>query len=78
MVILIHCLRYLVIAVGCLRYLITGDCGCACGYATFYRYPSGERVRPFVPEADCPIHDNDKWWARLVRKRKHNPTWSEY
>ena len=75
---ILHCLRYLVITIGCLRYLWTGDCRSACGYATFYDYHSGEPMLLFVPEGDCPIHDNDKWWARLVRKRKHNPAWSEY
>jgi len=72
-----------------ISYLFTGDCGYECGVATFYHYweycrrcvrrdmcqYSGERVRLFVPEDACPIHDNDKWWATLLKMRKHNPTW---
>jgi len=76
-----------------LRYLVTGYCGYSgCGYATFYRYwehcrrclrkdmcqYSGERVRPFVPEAGCPVHDTDTWlsrWAQKARKGREQAPW---
>lgn len=32
-----------------IRYYVTGDCGHGCGYMLPYG---------FVPEADCPIHDD--------------------
>ena len=78
---------------GILRYLVTGYCGYGgCGYATFYRYwescrrcisrdmcqYSGERVRPFVPEAGCPVHDGDSrlaGWARKARKGRERSPW---
>ena len=44
------------------RYMWTGDCGyVGCGYVEPYG---------FVPEAGCPVHDNDSClsrWARKVR-----------
>lgn len=38
------------------RYCLTGKCGLACGMATFHEL-DGTSVDLFVPEADCPIHD---------------------
>lgn len=61
------------------RYLVTGYCGYGgCGYATFYRYDTGERVRPFVPEAGCPIHDSNlrfSQWIRKLRKGREQSPW---
>ena len=39
------------------RYSLTGNCGLACGMATFRQIADGTPVDLFVPEADCPIHD---------------------
>jgi len=39
------------------RYCWTGKCGLACGMATFRQIADGTPVDLFVPEADCPIHD---------------------
>jgi hypothetical protein len=40
-----------------LRYWLTGDCGCACGWAGIRDLRTGERELVFIPEAECPIHD---------------------
>ena len=39
------------------RYCWTGQCGLACGMATFRQIADGTPVDLFVPEAGCPIHD---------------------
>jgi len=39
------------------RYCWTGNCGLACGMATFRQIADGTPVDLFVPEAGCPIHD---------------------
>ena len=38
------------------RYCFTDKCGLACGMAPFHEL-DGTPVDLFVPEADCPIHD---------------------
>lgn len=57
-----------------MRYLATGDCGHICEYATFYVYDTGKRIRPFVPEAGCPVHDNDSRFSRWAQKVKKGDT----
>lgn len=74
-------------------YTLTGYCGYGgCGHITLYRYweqcrrcirndvcrYSGEQVRPFVPEAGCPVHDYDSClsrWARKARKGREQSPW---
>ena len=53
-----------------LRYLVTGYCG----------YSGCTHVEPygFVPEAGCPVHDNDSClsrWARKARKGRERSPW---
>jgi hypothetical protein len=47
------------------RYCFTGDCGLACGMAPFHRL-DGTQVDLFVPEADCPIHDDPAKYLSLL------------
>jgi len=41
------------------RFLVTGECGLNCGIATF-RKLDGTPFQQFVPEADCPVHDQQQ------------------
>ena len=48
-----------------MRYCFTGKCGLACGMVPFHKV-DGTPVELFVPEADCPIHDNSGMAAWLL------------